>query len=130
MNTILVVQDEAVIREFICKTLEEKGYKAIGVKNGNEAVAFLNLAFDHVRLVLTDYHLPDFSGYELKKKIETIAGHKQMPVVFLTAESHEDKLRIAHQISFIERPCEADALFIGINKLLQFTAQGNLTSSN
>jgi CheY-like chemotaxis protein len=130
MNTILVVQDEETIREFICKTLEEKGYKVIAVRNGAEAVSFLELAFDHVRLVLTDYHLPDFSGYELKKRIEAIAGYKQMPVVFLTAESHEDKMRIAHQISFIDRSVEAEALFIGINKLLQFTTEGNTTSQN
>lgn len=81
-NTILVVQHAEDQRILTCLSLEQKGYTTIGVGSVAEALDFLALSSGSVRLVLTEYQLPDCSGYELKLKMEERCI-RRMPVVFL-----------------------------------------------
>jgi CheY-like chemotaxis protein len=82
-NTILVVQDVYDQRESTCKSLEEKGYQTIGVGSVKEALSLLSYGSEAIRLVLTEQQLPDYSGHELKKRLEDLPGGKVLPVVFL-----------------------------------------------
>ena len=82
-NTILVVQCAEDQRTHTCKSLEDKGYETIGVGTVAEALAYLSLSCGNVRMVLTEYQLPDYSGYELKVKLEKLSEIKRMPIVFL-----------------------------------------------
>jgi len=82
-NTILVVQSAEDQRTHTCKSLEDKGYETIGVGSVSEALAYLTLSRGNVRLVLTEYQLPDYSGYELKVRLQELGEIKRMPVVFL-----------------------------------------------
>jgi CheY-like chemotaxis protein len=109
MNTILVVQEGSGTREIICKTLKRKGYHTVGVGNGKAAYEYLLLYPDTVRLVLTAYHLPDCTGFELKKKIARI--HGSVPVVFSSEGLRADKTK---------QPDETEELFRGINSVLQY----------
>lgn len=109
--TAFVVQEESGTREFICKTLKRKGYNTVGVGSGKAAYEYLFLFPDTVRLVLTAYHLPDCTGFELKKKIERVHGSNPLPVVFLSQASHADKM---------EEPDKTEELFRGINSVLQY----------
>ena len=111
MNTILVVQESSGTREFICKTLKPKGYNTVGVGSGKAAYEYLFLFPDTVRLVLTAHHLPDCTGFELKKKIERVHGSKSVPVVFLSEGSRADNTK---------QPDETEELFGGINSVLQY----------
>jgi DNA-binding response OmpR family regulator len=110
MNTILVVQEESGHREFICKTLKRKGYNAVGVGSGQAAHDYVLLFPDTIRLVLTAYHLPDCTGFELKKRIGKIQGSKPAPVAFLSQET---------QVDDVAQSSESEELFRGINGLLQ-----------
>lgn len=82
-NTILVVQCAEDQRTNTCKSLEDKGYETIGVGSVGEALAYLSLSSGNVRLVLTEHQLPDYSGYELKAKLQELSDIKRMPIVFL-----------------------------------------------
>ena len=82
-NTILIVQGSADQRKQTCRSLADKGYLTMGVGSVKEALAFLSFSSDQVRMVLTEYQLPDNSGFELKKEMEKIPGIKSLPVVFL-----------------------------------------------
>jgi CheY-like chemotaxis protein len=82
-NTILVIQASADQRSHTCKSLEEKGYETIGVGSVTEALDILTVRCGNLRMVLTEYQLPDYSGYELKLKMEESPCIRRMPVVFL-----------------------------------------------
>ena len=69
-KTILVVDDFTSIRQFVCETLERKGYTTLGATNGNEAFNVLTQNSGEVDLVLTDYNMPDCTGFELLKRIK------------------------------------------------------------
>jgi CheY-like chemotaxis protein len=117
---ILVVDDFASIRDFVCETLQRKGYETIGASNGNEAFKLLTNNPD-VNLVLTDYNMPDCTGFELLKKIKSTDSIKAVPVVFLTTESSPDKMRAAKEeglSAWIKKPYRAETFFAQIENAI------------
>jgi CheY-like chemotaxis protein len=117
---ILVVDDFASIRNFVCETLERKGYETIGAANGNEAFKLLSETPD-VNLVLTDYNMPECTGFELLKKIKSNQAVASVPVVFLTTESNPDKMRAARDAglsAWIKKPYRAETFFSQIENAI------------
>ena len=120
-KTILVVDDFASIRQFVCETLERKGYDTLGATNGTEAYTVLSQNVAQVNLVLTDYNMPDCTGFELLKKIKGNPTTSKVPVVFLTTESNPDKMRSAKEAglaAWIKKPYKADSFFAQIENAL------------
>jgi CheY-like chemotaxis protein len=119
-KTILVVDDFASIRDFVCETLQRKGYETLGAANGNQAYELLSDK-PEVNLVLTDYNMPDCTGFELLKKIKANPEISRVPVVFLTTESNPDKMRAAKEAglsAWIKKPYRAEAFFTHIENAI------------
>ena len=117
---ILVVDDFASIRDFVCETLQRKGYDTIGASNGTEAFAMLSSHPD-VNLVLTDYNMPDCTGFELLKRIKSTDVMSKVPVMFLTTESNPEKMRAAKEAglsAWIKKPYRAETFFAQIENAL------------
>jgi two-component system chemotaxis response regulator CheY len=115
-KNILVVEDFASIRHFICDTLERKGYRTYEAANGNEALALLSEKKD-INLVLTDYNMPGCTGFELLKKIKTNPETKKVPVIFLTTELSTEKMKSATEAgltAWIKKPYRSDTFFTQI----------------
>jgi len=120
-KTILVVDDFASIRQFVCETLEKKGYSTLGAANGNEAFDVLTSKLGEVDLVLTDYNMPDCTGFELLKKIKTNSDVANIPVVFLTTESSPEKMKSAKDAglsAWIKKPYRAETFFAQIDNAI------------
>jgi two-component system cell cycle sensor histidine kinase/response regulator CckA len=64
-ETILLVEDEASVRELVARTLRSRGYQVITANNGAEAVDEVARHAARVHLVLTDVVMPEMSGREL-----------------------------------------------------------------
>ena len=121
-KTILVVDDFASIRDFVCDTLQRKGYKTLGAANGNEAYEVLTEKASDVNLVLTDYNMPDCTGFELLKKIKENPLVTKVPVVFLTTESNPDKMRSAKEAglsAWIKKPYRSETFFAQIENVMR-----------
>jgi two-component system, chemotaxis family, chemotaxis protein CheY len=119
-KTILVVDDFASIRDFVCETLQRKGYETVGASNGNQAYEVLK-ATQGVDLVLTDYNMPDCTGFELLKKIKSDPSVATVPVIFLTTESSPDKMRAAKEAglsAWIKKPYRAETFFAQIDNVI------------
>lgn len=119
-KTILVVDDFTSIRDFVCETLQRKGYATFGAANGNEAYALLTNK-PEVNLVLTDYNMPDCTGFELLKKIKSNPSVAKVPVVFLTTESNPDKMRAAKDAglsAWIKKPYRSETFFAQIENAI------------
>ncbi len=120
-KTILVVDDFASIRDFVCETLQKKGYATMGASNGNEAFKMLTENGQDVNLVLTDYNMPDCTGFELLKKIKSNNQVAQIPVIFLTTESNPDKMKLAKQAglaAWIKKPYRSENFFSQIENAM------------
>jgi two-component system, chemotaxis family, chemotaxis protein CheY len=121
-KTILVVDDFASIRDFVCDTLQRKGYETLGAANGNEAYQVLTERASDVNLVLTDYNMPDCTGFELLKKIKENPLVTKVPVIFLTTESNPDKMRSAKEAglsAWIKKPYRSETFFSQIENAMR-----------
>ncbi len=83
-RTILVVDDEATLRETLVEALELEGYRAISAADGREALA--RFRADHPDLVLLDLMLPELSGVEVCR---ILRAESAVPIVMLTARDGE-----------------------------------------
>ena len=85
---ILVVEDDAPVRNLITTTLKAHDYKYITAKNG--ASAILEASSHNPDIVLLDLGLPDMDGVEFIKKIRTWSN---MPIIVISARSEDtDKI--------------------------------------
>jgi CheY-like chemotaxis protein len=120
-KTILVVDDFASIRQFVCETLEKKGYSTFGAANGNEAFKLLTERSGEINLVLTDYNMPDCTGFELLKRIKGHDALSSVPVIFLTTESNPDKMKLAKEAglsAWIKKPYRSETFFAQIENAI------------
>ena len=83
-RTILVVDDEATLRETLVEALELEGYRAIPAGDGREALA--KFRSEHPDLVLLDLMLPELSGVEVCR---ILRAESSVPIVMLTARDSE-----------------------------------------
>ena len=117
---ILVVDDFGSIRDFVCETLQRKGYTTVGAANGNDAYTVLSQDTD-VNLVLTDYNMPDCTGFELLKKIKANPSLSKTPVIFLTTESSPEKMKAAKEAglsAWIKKPYRSETFFAQIENAM------------
>ena len=85
---ILVVEDDAPVRNLITTTLKAHEYKFITAQNGNNAI--MEASSHNPDIVLLDLGLPDMDGVEV---IERIRTWSDMPIIVISARS-EDKDKI------------------------------------
>ena len=84
---ILVVEDEAPIREMVCFVLEQNGYQPLEAEDYDSAVTRLSEPFPD--LVLLDRMLPGGSGIQFIKHMKREALTRDIPVMMLTARGEE-----------------------------------------
>ncbi|MCH8567306.1 MAG: response regulator [Balneolales bacterium] len=86
-ETILVVDDEEDLLEFISYNLSKEGYSVLTSENGREG---LKLAREHKPdLILLDIMMPDITGIEVCRHLKQDSELKDTPVIFLTAKVDE-----------------------------------------
>lgn len=84
---ILVVDDEAVLRETIAYNLEQAGYMVISAATG--AAALEAARREKPDLVILDIMLPDIDGIEVCRRLRREAGLATIPILILTAKGEE-----------------------------------------
>ena len=89
-KTILVVDDEASIREMIITSLEIAGFNVLQAENAKNAhVIILEKKPD---LILLDWMMPETSGIELMRRLKRDDITKNIPIIMLTARITEDNI--------------------------------------
>jgi DNA-binding response OmpR family regulator len=84
MSTVLVVDDEPVVREIVVRYLEREGYRTLEAEDGD--AARLLLERHNPSLVVLDLMLPGIDGLDLCRWIRS---RSQLPVIMLTARGEE-----------------------------------------
>ena len=86
-RTILIIEDEHAISNFICRALTASDYKAIPAASGKEG---LTLFFSHSPdLVLLDLGLPDMDGMEVLAQLRDLPN--EVPVIIISARDRENE---------------------------------------
>ena len=87
-ETVLVVEDEEIVRELVCEVLEHQGYNVLCACDGIEA---LNMAEDYdgeIHLLVTDVIMPHMNGHELAHKLTAL--RPDMKVLYVSGYSDND----------------------------------------
>ena len=118
--TILVVEDTADMRQFICKLLE-KQYTVLSATNGMEGLELLRQADQNIHLVVSDIMMPEMDGFELLKEIKSNDAFNNIPVVMLTALAGERDKLTALTIGvddYLTKPFSVSELLTRVQNLL------------
>lgn len=84
---ILIIEDDKDIRNVVKDFLHEQGYTVLIAEDGSSGLQ--KAASENPSLVLLDVGLPDMSGYEVCRRIRSIASLRYTPVIMLTARTSE-----------------------------------------
>jgi CheY-like chemotaxis protein len=110
-HPILVVDDDADIRETIVEVLEENGHRTLSAANGNEALAALRNADEPPCLILLDLMMPIMDGRAFREAQQADPELSKIPVIVLSA--FRDSAETAKQLDaagFLPKPVSLDAL--------------------
>ncbi|MBI2303861.1 MAG: response regulator [Chloroflexi bacterium] len=89
-GSLLVVDDNAVNRDLLCRRLERDGHRVWAAENGRQAMELLRTGnFD---LVLLDILMPEMNGYEVLTQIRSSEGLKYIPVIMLSSLDEVDSV--------------------------------------
>ncbi len=115
--TILIVDDDRKIRDFLTDTFGREGYEVCAVGTGAEAVDSLHAAAPD--LVLLDLMLPDMSGVQVLGIVKE--KYAWLPVVILTAYRETDTAVLAMKLNafdYVHKPIQLDRLLRVTRKAL------------
>jgi len=117
IQTILLVEDDADIGEFIAQALnDETPYTILHVVDGTRALeAVASVKPD---LFILDYQLPGMNGIELHDRLHALKGLEKIPTLIVSANMPSRKEMQQRQITFLKKPFDLNDLFKAIEKLL------------
>ncbi|GAA2722908.1 response regulator [Cellulomonas aerilata] len=108
-GTVLVVDDDEMVRELIRAGLEDQGLAVLTARSGLEALAHLRATVPD--LVVSDVNMPDMDGFALVGRLRADPGTRSLPLVFLTsragAEDAVTGLRLGAD-DYIRKPFQLD----------------------
>lgn len=119
-ETILLVEDEEMVRNLTSELLREQGYQVLAAKNGEEAIRICYESKEQIDLMLTDVVMPEMNGRRLAETVGPI--QQNMRVVYMSG--YTDDAIVHHGVlepgtNFIEKPFTAAILISTIREVLQ-----------
>ncbi|VAI52137.1 unnamed protein product [Triticum turgidum subsp. durum] len=90
---VLAVDDSLVDRVVISRLLRSSKYRVTTVDSGKKALEVLSLGHESVQLIITDYCMPEMTGYDLLKRVKESAELRGIPVVIMSSENSPTRIR-------------------------------------
>jgi two-component system cell cycle sensor histidine kinase/response regulator CckA len=119
-KTILVVEDEAFVREAACDILEGEGFRVLRACNATEAQTAVRRQQESVQLLLSDVVLPGQNGPALAKDLQ--GAQPAMKTIFISGYPENIVTRYgltAAQTSYLPKPFSAESLLAKVRQALE-----------
>jgi CheY-like chemotaxis protein len=118
-ETILLAEDEEVVRRLVREVLEQLGYTILEAANGGAGLLVCERHSSTIHLLLTDVVMPEMSGRELADRLANI--RPEMKILFMSgytekAINHHDVLN--EQAHFLHKPFSPAALALKVREVL------------
>jgi len=125
---ILAVEDDAVARSILIKALRRLGHDVLEATDGQTAWGMLNQ--ERVRLVVSDWNMPEMDGLDLCRKIRARVGVEYVYFILLTANEHsldnEQAASDAGVDDFLRKPLNVQELWMRLRvaeRVLRYSTQ-------
>ena len=118
-QTVLLVEDEEIVRKLVCEVLKSYGYQVLDAANGGAALLLCERYEEQIHLLITDVVMPEIGGRELADRLLLL--HPEMKVLYMSGYTED---AIVHHgildtdITFIQKPFTADSLMRKVNQVL------------
>jgi CheY-like chemotaxis protein len=112
-HTVLVVDDEEVVRYYIERILVGGGYRVIMAATGGEAISLLHAGGDLIELVIADVRMPGMSGEQFAKQMADLSTVP--PLLYI---SGGDPPAGAESARFLQKPFTREALLRAVRVVL------------
>jgi nitrogen-specific signal transduction histidine kinase/CheY-like chemotaxis protein len=104
-ETILLVEDEAVVRDLVCEILRESGYVVLSTTSGADAMDITAAHIKPIDLLITDVVMPEMSGPELANNLRRARG--EMRILYMSGYTDDAVLvrqGLPEHSAFIRKP--------------------------
>ncbi|MNW27869.1 Transcriptional regulatory protein SrrA [compost metagenome] len=116
-RTILIVEDQQILREIMKEYLLDEGYQVLEASDGSQA---LELFQDHkIDLIILDIMLPEIDGWSVCRRIRKTSN---VPILMLTSRSDEDDTLLGFELGaddYVVKPCSPPILLARSKRLLE-----------
>lgn len=102
MPTILVVDDDAPIREMLAMILRSDGFAVVTAQNGDEALRISHTRERHIDLVISDLEMPGIDGAHLASEIRS--EHPSLPVLLISGSGRHTDAASLPISGFLSKP--------------------------
>jgi len=120
-STILIVDDEEFLLQYVRLVLVRAGYGVLTAENGEEAWDLIAVNNQEIRLLLTDIVMPgSFDGFELAERVRK--RHPDLPVLFMTGaplQANVSKDGLTGQRKLLRKPFLPDQLLTIVRESLK-----------
>ena len=116
---VLVVEDEAAVRQLVRRSLEAVGLTVLEAENGQQALEVVSRRQERPKLVLTDVIMPGLNGRELSERLART--HPGLPVLFMSGYTGDDVLArslLPDEAAFIQKPFAPEELVMRVRTML------------
>jgi CheY-like chemotaxis protein len=130
-ETILLVEDEEMVRKLACDILSARGYRVLAAKNGDDAIAICGNHSGRIDLLLTDVVMPGTGGKEVADSIK----RRRQDINVLYMSGYTDDAIVHHGVldpgmNFIEKPFTANKLVTKVQEALGKSPNNQKEASN
>ena len=94
--TVLVVEDEPILRDLVRRMLEKRGFNVLTAEDGGSAIELAQTESEGIDLLLTDVVMPEMDGFEVADAVQRF--HPSARVLYLTGYAPESPY-IARQLA-------------------------------
>ena len=116
--SVLIVDDEDLVRKFVERVLREAGYQTATASDGPEALA-VAATLESFDILVTDVMMPQMRGDELARRVRI--STPDIKVLYLTGFSDrlfKEKVTLWADEAFLEKPCNMNGLLQAVSLLL------------
>ena len=106
---VLIVEDDADLREMMAQLLSLEGFQSATVANGREALEYLHNGHPKPEVILLDLMMPVMDGWEFRRKQQADPDVADVPVIVLSALDRARAADVDAQ-AFLKKPLDFDLL--------------------
>ena len=123
-ETILLVEDEAFLRQKICEVLESAGYRVLVAEDGEEGFQLATRHERQIHLLLTDVVMPNLSGLGLTNRLRTSCPGTKTLYMSGYPDMCEGSETLRSQPNFIQKPFTQEELLCRARDVLDSNTTG------
>jgi two-component system cell cycle sensor histidine kinase/response regulator CckA len=119
-ETILLVEDDGLVRKLTTETLSQFGYQVLEAAHGEEALRICRTHEGTIHLLLTDVIMPGLNGRELAAQIEPLLA--RIKVLYMSGYTDNAILRegrLDPEMNFLQKPFTPSVLLQKVREVLE-----------